>query len=67
MTTSLGSPKWRQKSPPRRKWQHPPPKEVNQSQALPMISPVSWEVLWQFDSEAAAWVSGATETVDYFG
>ena len=26
-----------------------------------------WEVLNWFDSEAAAWVSGAAETVDYFG
>ena len=26
-----------------------------------------WEVLMWFDSEAAAWVSGAAETVDYFG
>ena len=26
-----------------------------------------WEVPNQFDSEAAAWVSGAAETVDYFG
>ena len=26
-----------------------------------------WEVLMWFDSEAAARVSGAAETVDYFG
>ena len=26
-----------------------------------------WEVLMLVDSEAAAWVSGAAETVDYFG
>ena len=26
-----------------------------------------WEVLNRFDSEVAAWVSGAAETVDYFG
>ena len=26
-----------------------------------------WEVLMLFDSEAAARVSGAAETVDYFG
>ena len=26
----------------------------------------NWEVLMWFDSEAAAWVSGAAETVDYF-
>ena len=26
-----------------------------------------WEVLNRFDSKAAAWVSGAAETVDYFG
>ena len=26
-----------------------------------------WEVLKVFDSEAVAWVSGAAETVDYFG
>ena len=26
-----------------------------------------WEVLMWVDSEAAAWVSGAAETVDYFG
>ena len=26
-----------------------------------------WGVLNRFDSEAAAWVSGAAETVDYFG
>ena len=28
---------------------------------------LSWEVLMLVDSEAAAWVSGAAETVDYFG
>ena len=27
----------------------------------------TWEVLYLFDSEVAAWVSGAAETVDYFG
>ena len=27
----------------------------------------TWEVLMLVDSEAAAWVSGAAETVDYFG
>ena len=27
----------------------------------------NWEVLMLVDSEAAAWVSGAAETVDYFG
>ena len=26
-----------------------------------------WEVLMLVDSEVAAWVSGAAETVDYFG
>ena len=26
-----------------------------------------WEVLMLVDSEAAAWVSGVAETVDYFG
>ena len=28
---------------------------------------VVWEVLMWVDSEAAVWVSGAAETVDYFG
>ena len=27
----------------------------------------NWEVLMLVDSEVAAWVSGAAETVDYFG
>ena len=33
-----------------------------------VVTPVSlWEVLMWFDSEAAARVLGAAETVDYFG
>ena len=30
-------------------------------------SNIYWEVLKVFDSEAAVWVSGKAETIDYFG
>ena len=33
----------------------------------PVSTDSEWEVLMWFDSEAAAWVSGVAETVDYFG
>ena len=34
----------------------------------PRMSPKApWEVLCLFDSEVTVWVSGAAETVDYFG
>ena len=33
----------------------------------PKAIKTTWEVLMLFDSEAAARVSGAAETVDYFG
>ena len=34
---------------------------------LPFRTSTPWEVLMWFDSEVAARVSGAAETVDYFG
>ena len=34
---------------------------------LALRATTGWEVLMLVDSEAAAWVSGAAETVDYFG
>ena len=38
-----------------------------QGKMLNEIQTRLWEVLMWVDSEAAAWVSGAAETVDYFG
>ena len=44
-----------------------PPKSVPSITSIePLICPW-WEVLMWFDSEVVAWVSGAAETVDYFG
>ena len=53
---------------------NPPKKAVRFAKGTSGATPVqtrlhtcSWEVLMLVDSEAVAWVSGAAETVDYFG